>query len=94
MNIPPHPQRRWRQGDAEEIGPSSEDKPNDQIPKILVKRGRVNKQATSTSIKPSSLFVTDGVEVDDAEISIHGKRTVLERLVMTGERLVASGGFR
>ena len=40
----------------------------------------------STSIEPSSFFVTDGVEVDDTEMSIHGKRTVLERLVMGGER--------
>jgi len=43
---------------------------------------RGNVQAISTSIEPSSFFVTDGVEVDDAEMSIHGKRTVLERLVM------------
>jgi len=41
---------------------------------------RGNVQAISTSIEPSSFFVTDGVEVDDAEMSIHGKRTVLERL--------------
>ncbi|NNU64188.1 hypothetical protein G9X67_02670 [Rhizobium sp. WYCCWR 11152] len=40
----------------------------------------------STSIEPSSFFVTDGVEVDDTEMSIHGKRTVLERLAMGGER--------
>jgi hypothetical protein len=30
--------------------------------------------------------VTDGVEVDDTEVSIHGKRTVLECLVIGGER--------
>ncbi|KSV89108.1 hypothetical protein [Sinorhizobium sp. GL28] len=45
-----------------------------------------NVQAISTSIEPSSFFVTDGVEVDDTEMSIHGKRMVLERLVMGGER--------
>jgi hypothetical protein len=50
---------------------------------------RGNVQAISTSIEPSSFFVTDGVEVDDTEMSIHGKRMVLERLVMGGER-----GFR
>ncbi|PZM14593.1 hypothetical protein CPY51_10095 [Rhizobium tubonense] len=47
---------------------------------------RGNVQAISTSIEPSSLFVTDGVEVDGTEMSINGKRTVLERLVMGGER--------
>lgn len=47
---------------------------------------RGNVQAISTSIEPSSFFVTDGVEADDTEMSIHGKRTVLERLVMGGER--------
>lgn len=31
--------------------------------------------------------VIDGVEVDDTEIRIHGRRTVLERLVMGGGRL-------
>ncbi|KQV30490.1 hypothetical protein ASC97_21300 [Rhizobium sp. Root1203] len=40
----------------------------------------------STSIGPSSFFVTDSVEVDDTEMSIHGKRTVLERLVMGGDK--------
>lgn len=47
---------------------------------------RGNVQAISTSIEPSSFFVTDGVEVDDTEMSIHGKWSVLERLVMGGER--------
>ncbi|TCL72587.1 hypothetical protein [Rhizobium sp. BK251] len=47
---------------------------------------RGNVQAISTSIEPSSLFVTDGVEVDDTEMSIHEKRTALEHLVMGGER--------
>jgi len=47
---------------------------------------RGNVQAISTSIEPSSFFVTDGVEVDNTEMSIHGKRTVLERLVTGGER--------
>jgi hypothetical protein len=48
---------------------------------------RGNVQALSTSIEPSSFFVTDGVEVDDTEMSIHGKRAVLERLVMGGDLL-------
>ncbi|MCY1499220.1 hypothetical protein D9M68_332310 [compost metagenome] len=48
--------------------------------------GQSNVQAIATSIEPSSFFVTDGVEVDDTEMSIHGKRMVLERLVMGGER--------
>ncbi|WP_234908052.1 hypothetical protein [Ensifer canadensis] len=47
---------------------------------------RGNVQAISTSIEPSSFFVTDGAEADDTEMSIHGNRTVLERLVMGGER--------
>jgi hypothetical protein len=47
---------------------------------------RGNVQAISTSIEPSSFFLTDGVEVGDTEMSIHGKRMVLERLVMGGER--------
>ena len=47
---------------------------------------RGNVQAISTSIEPSSFFVTDGFQVDDTEMSIHGKRAVLERLVMGGER--------
>ncbi|MGF6178970.1 hypothetical protein ABIE33_007295 [Ensifer sp. 4252] len=55
---------------------------------------RGNVQATSISIELLSFFVTDGVEVDDTEMSIHGKRTVPERLVM-GSGLFAkwcSGG--
>ncbi|KSV68182.1 hypothetical protein [Sinorhizobium sp. Sb3] len=48
--------------------------------------GQSNVQAIATSIEPSSFFVTDGVEVDDTEMSIHGKRMVLERVVMGGER--------
>lgn len=48
-------------------------------------RGNVHPISTST-IEPSSFLVTDGVGADDTEMSIHGKRTVLERLVMGGER--------
>ncbi|TBA35024.1 hypothetical protein ELH63_31190 (plasmid) [Rhizobium ruizarguesonis] len=40
----------------------------------------------STSSEPSSFLVTDGFQVDDTGTSIHGKRTVLESLVLGGER--------
>ncbi len=52
---------------------------------------RGNVQAISTSIEPSSFFVTEGAEVDDTETSTHGRRTVLERLVMGGERRFGGG---
>ncbi|MNL24089.1 hypothetical protein D3C87_1455120 [compost metagenome] len=48
--------------------------------------GKKYVQAISTSIEPSSFLVTDRVEVGYTEMSIHGKRRVLERLVMGGDR--------
>ena len=36
--------------------------------------------------------MTDGVEVDDTEMSIHEKRMVLERLVTGGERGASAEG--